>query len=352
MRWGIGIAAAVVALLVPAQVAGAELRLGMAFKYLTNQPTVTGPVDNAAPSLDAVSLDLGWATVQRGCGSIRRGEFFWDRPDYAMEYIRGTGLPVSLSLTAGPPCTSPGPGMEPRGKWMNKWLRFVRATVNRYGSDPVVEFEIFPEPNLHRFGGNARIYKRFFLATERAIRGADPGVRTLVGGLGFCCEPERFARQLYSSKKMRKRGRHLALHTYSPTPAAAIAGIRRVRRELPKGGDLTITEHGWSTCPRPTKKFRSKCVTPARQAAQMSAYLRLLERNDRKLRLRGFYWFQSQDDASPEKAAPCRTSPKHFYGIWTRAGAAKPSLAVWEEATGVDLPDAVPENPFNRPCRD
>lgn len=353
MRWGIGIAAAAAALLVSAPGAGgAELRFGMSFKYLTQVPQVTEPLTAAAASLDTASLDLRWHTVQHSCGAIRRGEFEWDRPDQAMQAARDLGLPVSLTLTHGPRCTSPGAGMQPKGKWVRKWVKFARATAARYGSDPVVEFEILSEPNLHRFGGPPQGYVRLFLAAERAIRRADRSVRTLVGGLGFCCGPHNFAKEIYRSKAMRKRGRHLGAHTYAPSAKAAIKRLRLVHRELPKGADITITETGWSTCPKPTNTPQGKCVRPARQAGQMRAYIGLLERNRRSLDVRGLYWFQAMDFSEPASVAACRDSPKHFYGIWTRAGQPKQSHAVWEAATGTDLEQVVPQNPMNRPCRE
>jgi hypothetical protein len=172
-----------------------------------------------------------------------------------------------------------------------------------------------------------------------------------VGGLGFCCGPHRFVKQIYRSKAMRKRGRHLGAHTYAPSAKTAIKRLRLVRSKMPKGADITITETGWSTCPRPTNTPQAKCVRPARQAGQMRAYIRLLERNRRSLDVRGLYWFQAMDFSEPASVADCRDSPKHFYGIWTRAGEAKPSHAVWEAATGADLEQVVPENPMNRPCR-
>ena len=352
MRWGIGIAAAAVALSAPAAASAAELRLGMSFKYLTNAPQVTEPLTASAPSLDIASLNLRWRTVQPNCRAIRRGEFVWGRPDQAMQAARDLGLPVSLTLTHGPNCTSKGGGMQPTGKWVKKWVKFARAAAVRYGSDPVVEFEILSEPNLHRFGGPPQGYVRLFLAAEQAIRDADRSVRTLVGGLGFCCGPHLFVKQIYRSKAMRKRGRHLGAHTYAPSAKSAIKRLRMVRRALPKGADITITETGWSTCPRPTNTPQGKCVRPARQAGQMRAYIDLLERNRRSLDVRGFYWFQAMDFSEPASVADCRDSPKHFYGIWTRAGQPKPSHAVWEAASGADLEQVVPPNPMNRPCRE
>lgn len=353
---GRGILGAIVvgALLAPAQAAdAAPLRLGMVFKYLASAPGVSSPVTSVARSLDGLALELRWFRVQPTCGAIRRGEYLWEQADRAMELARAQGLPVTLTLTKGASCTAPGPGDEPTAKWQDDWARFVAAAARRYGSDPVTGIEVWSEPNLHKdFGGPPSAYGRFFLKTERTVRRADPDVRVLVGGLGFCCGPHLWVRQLYKSKSMRRRGRHIGAHPYSPSPAVAIKRLRLVRRELPRRSDITITEHGWSTCPRPTETKQRKCVTPEEQARQMERYIELLRLNKSKLDLRAFYWFQSQDFAEPEHVAECDDSPKGFYGIWTFAGHPKPSHAVWEEATGTDLPQVIPENPLVRPCRE
>jgi hypothetical protein len=179
-------------------------------------------------------------------------------------------------------------------------------------------------------------------------------VRVLVGGLGFCCGPQIFVKQLYKSKAMRKRGRHLAAHTYSPSPEVAIQRLRQVRKKLPRKVDIAITEHGWSTCPEPTRTPQRKCVKPQRQADQMEEYIDRLRAQRRRLKVRAFYWFQAMDFSTFEEVeADCPDSPKHFYGIWRKDGTAKPSLAVWSEATGVALPTTVPPNPAPpRACRE
>jgi hypothetical protein len=160
-------------------------------------------------------------------------------------------------------------------------------------------------------------------------------------------------KQLYKSKAMQKRGRHVAAHTYSPSAEVAVERLRKVRKAMPKRGDITVTEHGWATCPKPTITKQRKCVTPARQKAQMKEYIRLLEERRRSLDVLGFYWFQAMDFSYPEIVEDCPDDPKNFFGIWTRNGEAKPSHQAWETLSGVDLPETVAQNPLGtRPCQD
>jgi hypothetical protein len=353
MRRGI-LCAIVVVLGLLAQAApanAAELKLGMVFKYLTTYPDVPGPVANAAPSLDVLSLESRWRDVQPGCRAIRNGVYHWDKQDEAMDVARGLGVPVSLTIVWGAKCTQQKPGFEPKAKYVDDWLKFVRKVVQRYGSDPVFQVEIWSEPNLHSWGARPSAFAKFFLASQRTVQRVDPAIKVLIGGLGFCCGPERWLKSFYkSSRKIRRLGVHLGAHTYSPSPEVAIRRIRKVREVIPNKVDITITEHGWSTCPMPTETKQRKCVTPQEQADQMGGYIDLLRARQANLKIRGFYWFQSQDFSEPSRVTTCPDLPKHFYGIWKLDGSPKLSLPVWEDRTDTDLPDNVDPNPLVRGC--
>ena len=264
-----------------------------------------------------------------------------------MDVARDLGVPVSLTIVWGAKCTQERPGFEPKAKYMDDWLKYVKKVAQRYAGDPAFQFEVWSEPNLHSWGAKPSDFAKFFLASQRTIKRVDPNVNVLIGGLGFCCGPERWLKSFYkSSRKIRKQGIHLGAHTYSPSPEVAIKRLRLVRRVIPNRVDITITEHGWSTCPEPTPTPQRKCVNPTRQADQMGEYIDLLRAKKTNLKMRGFYWFQSQDFSEPSRVTTCPDLPKHFYGIWKLDGTPKPSHDVWEARTNTDLPETVPPNEF------
>lgn len=329
----------------------------MVFKYLGTGPTISAPVVSAAPSLDAINVGLPWRSVQPHCSSIRGGEWDWSRADQAMTLAQEQGLWVVVTLGGGPACTSARSGgyFEPRRKWRGEWSRFAGQVANRYGPGgavPVVRsIEPWNEPNLDTFTGTARDYRTLFLRTERAVRRADPEVKTLAASAALCCEHAvRWLGNLYDSREMRRRGQAVSVHTYAPTPGVAVQRMFRARQVLPRGATLAITEHGWSTCPEPGAHIQGKCVSTQQQAAYMWQYFALVWDYAEELRVRSVFWFNGQDIATPESMAACPSTPKYFYGLWTNAGAAKPSLGYWEAMTGYDLPDQIPAHRILRGC--
>jgi hypothetical protein len=354
--------AAVAALAIASAGAGtarAEPAMGMVYKYLGTAPQISEPVRSAAPSLHAINVTVRWRTVQPTCAHVRRGEWDWTRIDSAMQLAQSESLWVVATLSGGPVCTSRRPDgyFEPTEKWRDEWARFAAKTANRYGpggTTPVLRaVEPWNEPNLHKFSGTAAAYRALFLRTESAIRRANPGVKTLAGATALCCEHSvRWLNRLYANPKMRRRGDAVSVHTYAPNATAAIQRLARATTAVPKGAGIWITEHGWSTCADPQGEPLGKCVTPPEQAAFMWEYFTMIFRYADALHIRAVFWFNAQDLATPESTSECPASPKHFFGLWTHGGEAKPALTAWEYMTATDLPERIAPHRILASCKE
>jgi hypothetical protein len=352
------VAAALTLTAVPPPAEGRSVDLGISMKYFGSRPAEDTALRAVAPSIDSFLTSLRWNSVQHSCADIRRGRYDWRRLDRAMTKVAGMGLSLTGVLKHGPACASAGGfRTQPKPRYMREWRLFARKLVARYGPDgsypshPLRRLEVWSEPNLSDWTSGPRGYARAFVKVAAAVRSTDRSVKLIVGGPGFGNDPGKFLRQLYAVRGFRGTADLVGAHTYSPTPNVAIRALKRFRRIMRQSGDrapIVITEHGWSTCPRPER--RGKCVRPRRQARYMGRLVRRL-RGAQRLRVAGFYWFGVQDFATPESARECRASPKDFYGFYTHGGKGKPSRRVWQRLTSTRLASRIPENPRTRRCR-
>lgn len=355
--WALAGAAILGGILAPAGASAAPPQTGLVFKYFGSGSRHSAPVEAAAPSIDAINVSISWRSVQRDCHAVREGKWDWDRADRAMRIARQHRLEVVATLGGGPSCTARHRqlGLEPRRAWLPAWSRYVRQLVARYGPGGRIpalrQIEPWNEPNLKGFAGTTADYRRLFLRTAAAVRNANPKVKTLAAAAALCCERSfRWLGRLYSKRAMRRHGHRVSLHTYAPTPQAALERLYRARKLLPARATIAITEHGWATCPEPKATPLGKCVTRDEQAAYLWQYFYFVRTHADALRVRSIFWFNGQDLATPESMAGCPSVPKYFYGLWTQDGYAKQALAAWEYMTGTDLPNRIPQHPLIRFC--
>ena len=198
-------------------------------------------------------------------------------------------------------------GTGPRGTFFDRYPELAGRCC------PVEMIEIWNEPNLGKKWSRAdpQAYARFFkrvAATIHAARNWTPRVRLVTGGVtGLNGGPwptngRDFVRGMYRVDGFRSAADRIGIHTYSPTAKSAMRALRSVRRIMSRHhhtAPIVISEHGWSTCPRPSaERSNGKCVSPRGQANRLKTYARrLLAERNRSLRVESFLWFMSQDVA-------------------------------------------------------
>jgi hypothetical protein len=338
----------------------------------------------AARAGDRIRTAIKWSDVQPSCRLIRSGNYHWGGPDEVMRLFLEEGVRQLLTLNGTPGCAAArgNPSFEPRARYVDEFGRFAREALERYGPRgtffdrypelagrccPVEMIEVWNEPNLGKKWSRAdpQAYARFFKRVAAAIHRArnwTPRVRLVTGGVtGLNGGPwptngRDFVRGMYRVDGLRSAADRIGIHTYSPTAKSAMRALRSVRRIMSRhhhSAPIVISEHGWSTCPRPSaERSNGKCVTPRGQANRLEAYTRkLLARRNRDLRVESFLWFMTQDVAHHGSVGQCRTSPKNFYGFFDFWGAPKPSWAVWRELTGTTGPERLSRSAQEFGCR-
>jgi hypothetical protein len=289
----------------------------------------------ATGGVETIRLPIGWGTAQPARGAI----FNWSDVDPQVAAAARAGITVLPFLSdapswAVPSVPVPGSGGSVRapahlpvgGVARSGWIGFVTAAVARYGPNgsfwaenptvprrPVRTWQIWNEENFKYFVAkpNPAEYGKLVKISSKAIKGADPGAKIVLGGL--------FAEPLEATKKYRPPRAYfatdflqqmylrapgvkasfngVALHPYSPnyqrlTPAIeAFRAVLVANRDAGKG--LWITELGWSSQPKTAGNSFAKGV--AGQAAQLRGAFSLLKSRQRKWKVRGVYWFSVDD---------------------------------------------------------
>jgi hypothetical protein len=338
----------------------------------------------AAQAGERIRTAIKWSDVQPNCRLVRSGSFHWDRPDEIMRLFLEEDARQLLTLNGTPACAAArgNPSFEPRDRYLDAFRDFAREVLERYGPGgsffdrhpelaghccPVDMIEIWNEPNLGKKWSRADpvAYARFFTRVAAAIRRAGnwtPRVAVVTGGVtGLNGGPwptngRDFVRGMYRVPGFRAAADRIGIHTYSPTAKTAMRALKAVRRIMAEHGHrvpIVISEHGWSTCPRPSaERSNGKCVSPRGQANRLKLYARkLLAERNRHLRVESLLWFMTQDAARRDAVAQCRTSPKNFYGFFDFWGAPKPAWSVWREITGATGPDRLSRSAHEFGCR-
>jgi hypothetical protein len=162
-----------------------------------------------AGSLDPAVLDAAaaigvkWTRLQASWPAIERerGRFDWAQTDAAFDAAIGRGITPFVSLGGGNGLYTPVLKMDdPKqaevygerpappthsDEAMTAWLRFVRATVERY-RDRIVYWEVWNEPNHRAYWGappDAAEYGRLLKETATVIKEASPRARVVAGAM-------------------------------------------------------------------------------------------------------------------------------------------------------------------------
>jgi Ca2+-binding RTX toxin-like protein len=122
-----------------------------------------------------IRTDLWWNVVQaRGPGT-----FDWRVFDRVLDTAQSHGIDILPVLGRAPSWATTSGNVK-------DFAAFAAAAAARYGSDGIVAWEIWNEPNLTSFWGGTpdpAVYARLLTAAYDAIKAVDPGATVLSGGL-------------------------------------------------------------------------------------------------------------------------------------------------------------------------
>jgi hypothetical protein len=210
---------------------------------------------------------------------------------------------------------APATGRYPPASFRDM-VTFTQVLWLRYGPDgslwrqfpdlpklPVRAWQIWNEPNLRSYWPrkpNAADYGRMLKQVAGILSAIDPSAEVVTGGL----PASRLRGSVPVAKYVRELDRRrapfdtLGVHAYARDERELIRNLRKLRRVLDRSGRrgtrIWITELGWSDR-GPRSRFR---LGRRGQARMIAETFRALERERRRLRLRGVV-YQSWKDGRP-----------------------------------------------------
>lgn len=289
-----------------------------------------------------VRVALGWRLVEPTRGAKRD----WSGFDRFMERAAGAGLRVLPVLSGVPPFVG-APNDPPRKRADRAaFALFARDAVRRYGTRgafwaerpqltyrPIRWWEVLNEPNLPVFWNgrpNPRQYATVLAETARAIRGADPAAKIMLGGLTYATgrnADEFYLAALYRISRARLYFDRVAIHPYSREVSGVQGSVTRIRAVMNRAGDrrtaIAIGEIGWATGFQGA--FNSS--SPGGQARHLSRTYTAMARRRGRDRVSEVVWWNLRD-------GPRKTD---FWGDYTGMlnsdGSPKPSWRTFSRLT-------------------
>jgi polysaccharide biosynthesis protein PslG len=312
-----------------------------------------------AGGIGSVRWPLSWGGTQPEAGGV----YQWGAFDEAVATAARQRLRVLPFAYSTPSWVSRRYTVLPVGGGAQRaWVAFLRAAVRRYGPGgsfwrehgqvsgeplpelPIREWQIWNEANFFYFARpvSPSRYARLLKASNRAIKGADPGAKTIVSGLFG--EPNakppnamravQFLERLYRVPGIKASFDGYALHPYAGTAA----DLRRMSEEMRRvalrnhdaGARFYITEMGWGSQNHPNLVSFERGTNF--QLRQMRFAYRYLTRNRRRLNLHGAYWFTWKDikgscnfcDSTGLFGAGERLKPKPAWRAFVRITGGRP----------------------------
>jgi len=288
--------------------------------------TATDAAYMKAGGIESVRWPVSWAAVQ----PTASGGYDWSGLDRAVGVAARAGLSVLPAITGSPSWLAPRETKLPvgNGRQRSAWKRFLRAAVQRYGPGgdfwaerrpgvasgddviakpmPIRTWQIWNEPNFFYFAfpvSPAR-YAKLVTISSQAIKSVHRGAKVMLAG--FFGQPTArgkrgmpaatFLKRLYRHPGIKRRFDAVSLHPYATDSrmlrrlVEQFHGVLVKQRDRP---DLYVTEIGWGS----ENNFQKVAFEqgPRGQVRQMRGSYRYLLREQRRLKLRGVYWFSWKD---------------------------------------------------------
>ncbi|GAB4253619.1 MAG: hypothetical protein Kow00122_11580 [Thermoleophilia bacterium] len=251
-----------------------------------------------------IRLDLSW-----GWSEPKKGQFdqsYLTGLDSVVRKARARGLQILFVTDGSPYWANPkGVGYPPLDN--QDYARWLTAMVDRY-KDDVHHWEIWNEPNLPRFWGNApnaAEYVELLRVSYAAVKAADPTATVVSAGLaqgGGALDPAQFLRDMYAAG-LRGHFDALGFHPYSgtqgpevwwedyPKDTFQVTG-KVIRPIMVANGDadkpIWITEFGYSTY------AGTYGVTEAKQAEYLTQAYTIVR--DQWPFVEVMFWYDARDD--------------------------------------------------------
>jgi hypothetical protein len=351
------------ALLVPSAQAVALAPAPPGFTVGISPQTPAGEEDYALMAdagIHSLRLPLGW-------GSVEGQSPYFAAPDWS-DFDRSVALAAEYGMRVfpfvwGSPSWVAGQGLvEPvRHAWTGRaWASFLRQAVRRYGPYgsfwrenpelpflPIHAWEIWNEENIVTFSArpDPSRYARLLRLAGRAIHGADPGSKVILGGLfgrPLQVPPNvpsgAFLNGVYRAGHVKSFFDGVALHPYVADAEAMEPQIRNLRRVMRAHHDsatpIYVTELGWGSDSFQTRWERGMWG----QARELDQALSMLTGHRHSWRVAGVWWFSWAD--AGHLCQFCDSA-----GLLTDHREAKPAWYRFTEWTGGDA-DIVPRAAF------
>ncbi len=286
-----------------------------------------------AGGIESVRWPLSWAGVQ----PTRNGDYDWSGFDHVVEVAAQGGLPVLPSISSPPRWIARKETTMPinNAKQRSAWTQFLKAAVERYGpggefwaeharetvvyepagvkyapaipeAEPIRTWQIWNESNFFYFAFpvSPSRYGKLVTISSQAIKSVRPGAKVLLSG--FFGEPTAggnrgvpaatFLSRLYRYPGIKSRFDGVSLHPYavdSEELEKLVEEFHEVQVENHDRPAFYITEMGWGS----QNNFKHDAFEqgPRGQSQELRASYEFLMTNQRRLNLKGVYWFSWKD---------------------------------------------------------
>jgi Beta-galactosidase len=278
-----------------------------------------------AGGVESVRVPVPWDAIQ----PTRKGGYDWSSLDKVMEVTSRAGLRVLPFLYGTPPWLGQSTTLPVNnGRQRAAWTAFLQAAVKRYGPGgefwaahategidyepaiatplPIRTWQIWNEANFFYFAYpvSPRLYAQLINISAPAIKRVDPAAKVVLTGLfgrptagGAKGMPAaEFLRQVYRYPGIKSRFDAVAIHPYAvdtETLEEIVEEVDAVTLEAHDRPGLYVTEMGWGS----QNDFNQVAFEQGIQGQVRElrgAYGYLLE-NQRRLNLKGVYWFSWKD---------------------------------------------------------
>jgi hypothetical protein len=279
-----------------------------------------------AGGIESVRWPLTWAAVQ----PTKQGDYEWASFDQAVAAAAQGGLPVLPVVAMAPPWVAPKETTLPvnSGRQRSAWKRFLTAAAERYGPggefwaehrpavadeeeaiarpQPIRTWQIWNEPNFFyfTFPASPTRYAKLVTISSQAIKAVHPGAKVMLAGLfgeptvgGRRGMPATdFLQRFYRYRGIKSRFDAVSLHPYAADAEVLEELVEQFHEVLVENRDrpdFYITEIGWGS----QNNFKQVAFEQGirGQVKQLRASYAYLLENQRRLKLKGVYWFSWKD---------------------------------------------------------